>query len=449
MAIVMISTVADITRNSSAEPSSARPTQSPNRFLRSRNNRTLRRIPRPFLCFASRRFSRMFPTMASALRLGLIGLGNIGRHHATYLLDGKVPRCALTAVCATTPAKLEPFAARGLATWTDAAALVRSGSIDALLIATPHYDHAPLGIAALEAGLHVMVEKPIAAHKADAERLLAAAARHPRQIFAGMFQLRVEPRYQELRRLITSGELGTLVRVNWINTDWFRTEAYYASGGWRATWSGEGGGVLLNQCLHNLDVLTWLLGPPASVRGFAQLGRFHHIEVEDQITVHLEWPGQVQGVFVASTGESPGTNRLELVGTRGKAVMEDGRLRFYRNADDMIEFSRTSAGGFTKPECTELPIPFENAVDPHAQLMRNFTAAILDGDALIAPGSDGLHSLELANAAVFSSLLDRTLTLPMDGLAWEQKLRELAAQSTVRKEVRTGGTDDFAASFRR
>jgi predicted dehydrogenase len=385
----------------------------------------------------------------SSLRLGLIGLGNIGRHHAGYLLEGLVPRCELVAVCNPTAAKLEPYAAKGLQTFTEARALFASGTVDAVLIATPHYDHATLGIAALESGLHVMVEKPIAAHKADAERLLAAAARHPRLAFAGMFQLRMEPRYQEIRRLIGSGQLGTLVRVNWINTDWFRTEAYYASGGWRATWAGEGGGVLLNQCLHNLDVLTWLLGAPSSVRGFAQLGRFHDIEVEDQVTVHLEWPGRVQGVFVASTGEAPGTNRLEIVGSLGKLVLEDGRLRRHQNAADMIEFSRTTAGGFTKPELTVTEIPFGDAVDPHAQLMRNFTAAVLDGEPLIAPGSAGLHSLELANAAVFSSLLGHGLDLPMDGLAWERKLQELAAGSTVRKVVRAGGTDDFAASFRR
>jgi predicted dehydrogenase len=171
--------------------------------------------------------------------------------------------------------------------------------------------------------------------------------------------------------------------------------------------------------------------------------------VEDQITVHLEWPGQIQGVFVASTGEAPGTNRLELVGTRGKAVLEDGKLKFYRNAADMIDFSRAANGGFTKPELTEIPLPFENAVDPHAQLLRNFTSAILDSEPLLAPGREGLHSLELANAAVYSSILGQTIQLPMDGLAWEQKLKELAASSSLKKEVRAGGTDDFAASFRR
>jgi len=179
-----------------------------------------------------------------SLRLGLIGLGNIGRHHATYLLAGKVPRCELVAVCSTTPAKMEAY--RPLAPWTDARALVASGTVDAVLVATPHYQHTDLGIAALDAGVHLMVEKPISAHKADALKLIAAHERNPKTVFGGMFQLRVEPRYQKLRYLIESGELGRIVRVNWINTDWYRTDAYYASGGWRATWAGEGGGVLLN-----------------------------------------------------------------------------------------------------------------------------------------------------------------------------------------------------------
>ncbi len=221
------------------------------------------------------------------LRLGLIGLGNIGTHHATYLLEGQVPRCRLAAVCAPTASKLEPYTARGLKGFTDAADLFHSGTVDAVLIATPHYQHTTLGIAALEAGLHVMVEKPISAHKADAERLLACAARHPDRVLAGMFQQRVEPRYARLRGLLERRELGRIQRVTWINTDWFRTETYYASGGWRATWKGEGGGVLLNQCLHNLDVLTWLLGMPSTVRGFCQFGRWHAIEVEDQVSAFL------------------------------------------------------------------------------------------------------------------------------------------------------------------
>lgn len=385
----------------------------------------------------------------ASVRLGLIGLGNIGRHHATYLLEGQVPRCELTAVCSPTAAKLEPYRARGLQTFTDATGLIQSGGLDAVLIATPHYQHTSLGRAALEAGLHVMVEKPISAHKADAERLLASAAKHPNQVLAGMFQLRVEPRYAKLRHLLTGGELGRIQRVTWINTDWFRTEAYYASGGWRATWQGEGGGVLLNQCLHNLDVLAWLLGPPARVRGFCQFGQWHHIEVEDQVTACFEYADGATGTFISSTGEAPGTNRFEIAGSRGRVVLENNRLHFTRNETDALEWSRTAAVGFSKPEIWNIDIPFTDAAQQHATLMQNFVGAILDGTPLIAPGSEGLHSVELANAIVFSSLLGQTVELPLDGAAWEQRLAQLIRDSRFAKEVRATGTDDFAASFRR
>jgi predicted dehydrogenase len=385
----------------------------------------------------------------SSLRLGLIGLGNIGRHHAGYLLEGRVPRCDLVAVCNPTAAKLEPYAAKGLQTFTDARALFASGAIDAVLIATPHYDHAPLGIAALEAGLHVMVEKPIAAHKADAERLLDCAARHPDRVLAGMFQLRVEPRYAKIRLLLEQGQLGRVQRVTWINTDWFRTETYYASGGWRATWKGEGGGVLLNQCLHNLDVLSWLFGRPSRVRGFCQFGQWHQIEVEDQVTAWFEYPDGSTGTFLSSTGEAPGTNRLEIAGSRGRLVLENNRLMFTRNSSDALEWSRTATVGFSKPDVVDIEHPFTDAPHPHANLLQNFVAAILDGAPLIAPGRDGLGSVELANAIVFSSLRGETLDLPLSGAAWEQELQRLISESRFTKQTRAVATEDFAASFRR
>lgn len=385
----------------------------------------------------------------NSVRLGLIGMGNIGRHHAGYLLEGKVPRCELRAVCSTSPGKLAPYREKGLAVFGDGLELIRSGTLDAVLIATPHYQHTSLGIAALEAGLHVMVEKPISAHKADAEQLLACAAAHPGQVLAGMFQLRVEPRYARLRELITSGQLGRLQRVSWLITDWFRTDAYYASGGWRATWRGEGGGVLLNQCLHNLDVLAWLLGMPARVRGFGQFGRWHNIEVEDQVTAYLEWADGLNGVFITSTGEAPGTNRLELAGSRGKAVLENNRITFTQNEADALEWSRTATVGFSKPATTERDVPFENHPAPHAALMENFVASILDGAPLIAPGADGLHSVELANSMVYSSLLGQTVELPLDGAAWERELQRLISQSKFQKEVRELSADDFTQSFRR
>jgi predicted dehydrogenase len=385
----------------------------------------------------------------TSVRIGIIGMGNIGKHHAGYLLEGKVSCCQLAAVCSTSPDKLADYAAKGLKVFGDWLELIRSKTVDAVIIATPHYQHTSLGIAAFEAGLHLMVEKPISAHKADAERLIAAHQKNPRLVFSGMFQLRVEPRYEKIRALIRNGDLGAIVRVNWVNTDWFRGEAYYASSAWRATWKGEGGGVLLNQCLHNLDVLQWLLGMPARVRGFCQLGRFHQIEVEDNVTAYLEWPNHATGVFVSSTGEAPGANRFEIVGTLGTLVLEHGKLLFTRNAMDMLEFSWTAKTGFSKPDAHTEEIPFANAPAPHTALMQNFVNAILTGEPLIAPGADGINSVELANGMVYSSLLKETIALPLDGAAWETKLNQLIAESKLEKKVMQVEASDFASSFRK
>ena len=381
------------------------------------------------------------------VRLGLIGLGNIGQHHFGYLTAGKVSRAELVAVSDAVASKLERY--KPLKTFTEGEALIRSGLVDAVIIATPHYQHTSLGITALQQGVHVMVEKPISAHKADAERLIAAHQKNPKLVFAGMFQLRAQPRYLKIQKLIQSGELGEIVRMSWIITDWFRTEAYYASGGWRATWKGEGGGVLLNQCLHNLDVMQWLLGMPARVRGFCQLGRFHQIEVEDNVSAYLEYRNGGTGTFVSSTGEAPGTNRFEIIGTRGKVLLEANQLSFTRNDADMIEFSRVAKLGFSKPEVWNAQIPFEDAPNGHATLMQNFVNAILDGEPLIAPGEEGIHSVELANVILYSSLLGQTVELPMDSAAYEKKLNQLIAESKTEKKVVEVSNEDFTKSFRR
>lgn len=378
------------------------------------------------------------------VRLGIIGMGNIGKYHADYLLAQKVQRCELTAV-ADAFAPLDKYSA--LTTFQDGEALIRSGEVDAVIIATPHYQHTTLGIAALEAGLHVMVEKPISVHKADAERLIGASRSRPAQVFGAMFQLRTEPRYLKIRKLITGGELGDIARVSWIMTDWFRTGAYYASGGWRATWKGEGGGVLLNQCPHNLDILQWLCGMPARVRGFCQIGRYHDIEVEDNVTAYWEFPGGATGVFITSTGEAPGTNRLEIAGTRGRLVLENNRLVFTRNETPMTEFSAAATTGFARPEVWNVEVPFDNAPAQHSTLTQNFVDAILDKVPLIAPGEEGLRSVELANAILFSSLQGQTVELPLDGAAYERKLNELIAASRFEKKVTQTSGEDFTKSF--
>lgn len=382
------------------------------------------------------------------VRIGIVGMGNMGKYHADYLLKGEVAHAELAAVCSTSPHKLESYKDR-VNVFSDGEEMIKSGDIDAVLVATPHYQHTSLGICAIEQGVHLMVEKPISAHKADAERLISVAEKHPKIVFGAMFQLRTEPRYLKLKKLIQDGELGEIVRINWIITDWYRTEAYYASGGWRATWKGEGGGVLLNQCLHQLDALQWLVGMPSKVRSFAQLGRFHNIEVEDNVTAYLEYPNGATGVFISSTGEAPGSNRFEIAGTRGKVVLENDQIQFTRNESCMLEHSKTSKIGFSKPDVWNVDIPFENAVLPHGILMQNFVNAIREGEALIAPGVDGIHSVELANVLLYSALIDQNVEMPMDGAAFEEKLNQLIQDSTFEKKVVEVSDEDFASSFNR
>lgn len=383
------------------------------------------------------------------VRIGIIGMGNMGRFHANDLLDGKVPRGELAAVGSTSPHKLEEYKEKGVQIFGSGEEMIASGAIDALLIATPHYQHTSLGVAALEAGLHIMVEKPISAHKADAERLIAAAAARPDQVFGAMFQLRVEPRYQKIRELVQGGELGNLVRVLWIMTDWFRSEAYFQSGGWRATWKGEGGGVLLNQCLHQLDAMQWITGMPSKVRSHVGIGRWHDIEVEDDVTCYMEFANGASGAFITSSGETPGSNRFEIAGTKGRLILENDTLTLTRNEVPSDEWCKTSKIGFQKPETTVEEIPIPGADAAHATLMTNFVNAILDGEALIAPGVEGLGSVELANVMVYSGLLNESVDLPMDGAAWEAKLNELIANSTHEKKVVEVSSEDFAASFRK
>ena len=381
-----------------------------------------------------------------SLRLGIIGVGGMGSSHAGYLQRGEVSRCSLTAVCDVDPERLVPF--ENLKTYTDSRKLIRSGEVDAVLIATPHYFHTPIGIDALDNGLHVLTEKPISVHKADCERLIAAHKRNPKQVFGAMFQLRTVPVYKRIRKLIADGELGEIQRTSWIVTAWYRTEAYYASGGWRATWKGEGGGVLLNQCPHNLDLFQWMVGMPCRVRGFCHFGKYHNIEVEDEVTAYFEYPNGATGVFVASTGEAPGTDRLEIAGDRGRLVYEDGKLGFVRNEVSAGKFRKTAKGLFDKPEAWRVEIPIREALHGHAVITQNFVDAALDGTDLIAPGEEGIHSVELATAMIYSSLTDKTVALPLDGKAYERKLKQLIAKSTFRKKTVRQGVTDISKSFR-
>jgi len=371
------------------------------------------------------------------VRLGIVGVGNMGGAHAKQLLANKINRCVLGAVCDIDPARFTDYPA--LPQFTTAKKLFKSGKVDAILIATPHYAHPTIGLAAFKAGIHVLSEKPLGVHKADCERFIAGHA-GTNLVFSEMFNQRTDPYYIKIREMVRGGELGTIRRINWIITNWFRSEAYYASGGWRATWGGEGGGVLLNQCPHNLDLFQWIFGLPRRVRATCRLGRYHNIEVEDDVTAYMEYATGATAVFITSTGEAPGTNRLEIAGENGKLVYENGVITFTRNAMPTTEFSRTTATLFNAPATTTTPIPLgDNHGGQHNAIVQNFVDAILDGTPLIAPAAEGLNSVELGNAMLYSSLKNKTVELPLDGAAYHRTLKQLVKNSRfTKKEIKPG-----------
>jgi len=364
----------------------------------------------------------LFRMKNNSVRLGVIGLGIMGAGHIRGIMEGRGGRHTIAAVCDADP---ERFAAvkvpDGTRTFTKPEDLMSSGVVDAVLIVTPHFSHPDLSIMALNAGLHVLVEKPVAVQKADAQRMMAAHT-DSTKIFAAMFNQRTDPKYQKLRALIQDGQLGKIQRINWIITDWFRSDAYYASGSWRATWAGEGGGVLLNQCPHQLDLWQWLFGMPQSVQAFCNLGQYHDIEVEDDVTAFMTYADGATGVFITTTGEAPGTNRLEIAADQGKVIVEDGKITFYKNETATSVFSKTTKELFGRPEAWTIHIPVNGSGPQHMGVLTNFADAILDGAALLAPAAEGIHSVELANAMLLSAETQKPITLPMDAAAYKNLL---------------------------
>lgn len=376
------------------------------------------------------------------VRFGIIGVGNIGTVHARYLLAGTVKEACLTAVCDNNPDKhpaIRQLVVDEVAMFSDAEAMLKSGLIDAVIVATPHYDHPGLSMLAMRNGIHTLCEKPAGVYTAQV-REMNEFARGCNVVFGMMFNQRPNPLYQKVKDLIDSGELGELRRSNWIITNWYRSQSYYNSGGWRATWKGEGGGVLLNQDPHQLDLWQWLVGMPVRMRAFCQFGKHRQIEVENEVTAYAEYANGATGVFITTTAEAPGTNRLEIAGDRGKVVVEDGKLRFWRLRESETEFNARWENGFGEPECWEVTIPVAPECSEHHVITANFAAAVLHGTPLLAPGTDGIHGLTLSNAMHLSTWTDDWVDLSFDEALFKKLLDERIA-SSIDKQVESKTLD--------
>ncbi len=383
-------------------------------------------------------------TEQGTLRVGVVGLGNIARQHIENMLSGQAGACRLAATCSRNPSEY----ADGLDIphFTQLQALIDSATCDAVLVATPTFNHLEAGSAVLDAGLHLMMEKPLGLSIAEGEQLLARQGQD--QVFALMLNQRTDPLFLAMREQIAGGVLGQITRTHWTMTNWFRPEVYFQVRDWRATWRGEGGGLLVNQCIHNLDIFQWLCGMPASVRGFCRFGRYHDIEVEDEATAYFDYEGGASGVFIGSTGEAPGVNRLDIVGDRGQLSFDGERLLLTINEPATSEYNRSTRDMFGMPDSSTTDITPDRSVNQHGAVLANFAAAVLEGEPLIAPAADGLDSLALANAMLLSTWESREVHLPLDSAVYQRALAQRLEGSSLREKADIEANIDMGASYR-
>ncbi len=369
------------------------------------------------------------------VRIGIIGVGNMGSSHSKNLTTGQVPNMELTAICDINPSKLNAFEkmfGEQVKQFKDAEAMMDSGLCDSILVAVPHYEHAKYVMMAMEKGLHVISEKPAGVYTKQVEEMNRCADKHD-VVFGMMFNQRTNCVFRKMKELVSSGELGQIKRVSWIITTWYRTQYYYDSGAWRATWNGEGGGVLLNQCPHNLDLLQWICGMPKKVTAFCHEGKWHDIEVEDDVTAYLEYDNGATGTFVTTTGDAPGPDRFEIVMEHGKLVCNDSQtLKLYKLEQNEREFCMTSKEAFGSPKYTEVEIDTDGINEQHIGVLKAFAGRILDGTPLVADGKEGIHGLELSNCMHLSSWMGKTIELPIDSELFLKKLNEKRATSRIK-----------------
>ena len=381
------------------------------------------------------------------VKLGIIGLGNMGSGHCNNILAGLTPEIKLTAAADLRQSRRD-WAKETLpddvVLFENGEQLIESGLCDAVIIATPHYEHPRLAILAFEHGLHVMSEKPAGVYTKQVREMNEAAIRSDK-VFGMMFNQRTNCVYRRLKALLDSGELGALKRVTWVVTDWYRSQAYYDSGAWRATWTGEGGGVLLNQCPHQLDLLQWLCGLPVRVRAACHEGKWHDIEVEDDVTAYLEFANGATGTFIASTGDALGENRLEIIGTRARIRIENDQLTLDTLSVDERDWCPVCKEPFGVPEIQHEIVQTDGENPQHAGVLNAFAAHILHGTPLVADGREGIRGLMLSNAMHLSSWTNQTVSLPIDEELFLKLLNEKRRTSRHKDEV--DAAIDVSGSF--
>ncbi|NLH99305.1 MAG: Gfo/Idh/MocA family oxidoreductase [Chthonomonadales bacterium] len=365
------------------------------------------------------------------VRMGVIGTGGMGSGHCSWMHE--TPEAELTCVCDIDPEVAQEASRKfGVPAFTSATDLLRSRLVDAVIIATPHYFHPPIAIEAFKRRIHVLSEKPIAVSVKAADKMIAAAEKSG-CVFGVMYQMRALGRMQLAKKIVEEGRLGEIYRTSLV-VGWYRSQAYYNSGGWRATWTGEGGGVLINQAPHFLDLFAWLGGLPVRLTGNTRT-RIHDIEVEDEAFALLEYANGAHGYLYASTTEVPGHEQIEICGDRGKLMLQGSTIRVWENKQPIREHSREAKEMWGSPGSDEITLDIPAGQGKHQEITRNFCRAILYGEPLIAPGAEGIWAVELINALIMAGKTGKPVELPVNRARYERLLASLQATSAGKAKV--------------
>ncbi|MBR6389299.1 MAG: Gfo/Idh/MocA family oxidoreductase [Opitutales bacterium] len=380
------------------------------------------------------------------LKIGLIGLGPIGSLHIDNLTGGKVDGAELACVCDMR--KVDNPKIANIPFYSDTDKMLSESGVDAVVVATPSFTHFDLAKKCLLAGKHVLVEKPISLCSADAKKLQELAKKQ-NKICAVMLNQRTTPIYRRIKEMVSSGEIGKVNRVSWNMTNWFRPQIYFDMSVWRGLWKGEAGGVLINQAIHNIDAFAWIFGLPQSLRAWCKFGKYHNIEVEDEVSCYMEYPEDMTATFITSSGEHPGSNRFEISGDKAYVIAEDGKLRISKFKDGSArDFTLNTKYAFGTPETVETVEEFDGKGGQHAEVMNNFAGACMGKNACSYGAEQGVLSLTLANSMLYSSFTNAEIKFPFDDEAYAQILAQKQAASELRKEVRKDFILDFNKSFR-
>ena len=373
------------------------------------------------------------------IKLGIIGFGNMGTGHTSNIMGGNCPEVELVAICDKNPERVEfgknKYPDANITYFTDAIEMLDSGLIDSCLVAIPHYDHAKYSIECMKRGIHVMCEKPAGVYTRQVREMIAVSEEHPEVVFGMMFNQRTNPVYRKMHELVHSGKYGEIRRTNWLITNWYRSQAYYNSSDWRATWAGEGGGVLLNQCPHQLDLWQWICGMPVKVQSKIKYGKWHDIEVDDDVTTFVEYENGATGVFITTTGDGKGTNRFEVQMDGAKLVVEDDKLTVTEFEMKESEFTKTNTEVFGSIKTHNLEIEIEKTNPQHIGVVNAWAGKILHGTPLIAEGAEGLKGVILSNAMHLSDFLGKEIELPFDEDLYYEELMKRVATSKKKENV--------------